>query len=195
MCYGKICTTEQFSKTLLILGGSSTSLSGGSAASRKTSGSQQPPPLPPPPAPEILHHFPSPFQQPRNFHHAVTNNGRLMHSGAISDARLYNRSLMSQAGIMNNSVEGNLPPQGHPPNLPPLPPARGVSSYNGVRAGSFASFGHPSQQYAVDGNGFAVVSIFDLGVSGLKACLDYLYHCARSCNLNFCFLIPTELFH
>ena len=175
MCYRKVCATEQFSKTLLILGGSSTSLSGGSAASRKTSGSQQPPPLPPPPAPEILHHFPSPFQQPRNFHHAVTNNGRLMHSGAISDARLYNRSLMSQAGIMNNSVEGNLPPQGHPPNLPPLPPARGVSSYNGVRAGSFASFGHPSQQYAVDGNGFAVVSFFDLGISDLKTYLDYSY--------------------
>ena len=89
---------------------------------------------------------------------------------------------MSQAGIMNNSVEGNLPPQGHPPNLPPLPPARGVSSYNGVRAGSFASFGHPSQQYAVDGNGFAVVSIFDLDVCGLKACLVYLYHRGRSCE-------------
>jgi len=25
---------------------------------------------------------------------------------------------------------------------PPAPPARGLSSYNGVRAGSFASFGH-----------------------------------------------------
>ena len=52
---------------------------------------------------------------------------------------------MSQAGI---PVEGgNLPP-GHPPHLPPLPPARGMSSYNGVRAGSFASFGHPSQHFA-----------------------------------------------
>ena len=102
---------------------------------------------------------------------------------------------MSQAGIMNNSVEGNLPPQGHPPNLPPLPPARGVSSYNGVRSGSFASFGHPSQQYAVDGNGFAVVSFFDLGVFDLKACLDYLYHCARSCNLNFCFRTLQKFFH
>ena len=126
--------------------GSSTSLSGGSAASRKTSGSQQPPPLPPPPAPEILHHFPSPFQQPRNFHHATSaaSNGRLMHGGAISDARLYNRSLMSQAGM----GEGNLGPPCHPPNLPPLPPTRGMSSYNGVRTGSFASFGHPSQQFA-----------------------------------------------
>ena len=68
-----------------------------------------------------------------------------MHGGAISDARLYNRSLMSQAGM---AAEGSLPP-GHPPNLPPLPPARGMSSYNGVvRAGSFASFGHPSQHFA-----------------------------------------------
>ena len=70
-----------------------------------------------------------------------------MHGGAISDARLYNRSLMSQAGM---AADGNLPaPPGHPPNLPPLPPARGMSSYNGVvRAGSFASFGHPSQHFA-----------------------------------------------
>ena len=103
-------------------------------ASRKTaSSSQQPPPLPPPPAPEILHHFPSPFQHPRHFHH-----GRLMQqTGSISDARLYNRSLMGQ---VNNEMQ-------HPPNLPPIPPTRGMSSYNGVRAGSFASFGHPAPHF------------------------------------------------
>ncbi len=28
------------------------------------------------------------------------------------------------------------------PSPPPAPPARGPSSYNGVRTGSFASFGH-----------------------------------------------------
>ena len=126
-----------FQKVLSNLGsGSSTSLSGGSAGSRKTINSQQPPPLPPPPAPEVLHHFPSPFQQPRHFH-----NGRLIHGGAISDARLYNRSLMGH-------LEGNIPPPPqHPPNLPPLPPTRGMSSYNGVRAGSFASFGHPGSAH------------------------------------------------
>lgn len=99
------------------------------------------PPLPPPPAPEVLHHFPSPFQQPRNFHHHLpTANGRLLHGGAISDAKLYNRSLMSQTGLPE------IPPN-HPPHLPPVPPNRGMSSYNGVRVGSFASFGHPTSQH------------------------------------------------
>ncbi len=115
--------------------------SSASSASRKTAsssgnGGQQPPPLPPPPAPEILHHFPSPFQQQRS---------RIMHqhnlggsNAAISDARLYNRSLMAGHG------EDGLPA---PPPLPPVPPSRGPSSYNGVRAGSFASFGHPSNAF------------------------------------------------
>ena len=116
-------------------GSSTASLSGGSAGSRKTINSQQPPPLPPPPAHEILHHFPSPFQQPRHFH-----NGRLIHGGAISDARLYNRSLMAGGHL---EPGGPPAPLHHPPNLPPLPPTRGMSSYNGVRAGSLASFGHP----------------------------------------------------
>ena len=138
---------DHFQKVLSNLGsGSSTSLSGGSAGSRKTINSQQPPPLPPPPAPEILHHFPSPFQQPRHFHN------RLIHGGAISDARLYNRSLMASTG-------GHLEPPNHPPNLPPLPPTRGMSSYNGVRAGSFASFGHPGTHFAtpnpIQMNGFS----------------------------------------
>jgi hypothetical protein len=111
---------------MLSFSGNSTS---SSSSSRKTSNSQQPPPLPPPPAPEIMHHFPSPFR------HQL---GRLMHGGAISDARLYNRSLMGGEG------GGGLPP---PPSLPPAPPTRGLSSYNGVRTGSFASFGHPTPHF------------------------------------------------
>lgn len=112
----------------------SSSGSGSGSSSRKTASSNtQPPPLPPPPAPEIMHHFPSPLQQARHHHHHGGGN-RLMHGGAISDARLYNRSLMSNGGH-----EG---PQ--PPPLPPAPPSRGPSSYNGVRTGSFASFGHPA---------------------------------------------------
>ena len=90
----------------------------------------QPPPLPPPPAPEVLHHFPSPFQQARNFHPGYT---RLLHGNAVSDARLYNRSLMGQENLM-------------PPG-PPMPPTRGMASYDGVRTGSFASFGHPAGHF------------------------------------------------
>ena len=30
------------------------------------------------------------------------------------------------------------------PHAPPIPPTRGMASYNGVRTGSFASFGHPT---------------------------------------------------
>ena len=51
-----------------------------------------------------------------------------MNGSAISDARLYNRSLMSSGDL------------GRPP-LPPEPPIRGLSSYNGVRVGSMVSFG------------------------------------------------------
>ena len=46
----------------------------------------------------------------------------------ITDARSYNRSLMSMGEL------GRLP-------LPPEPPTRGQSSYNGVRVGSMVSFG------------------------------------------------------
>ena len=107
------------------ISGSGTSSSERSATSRKSN--VQPPPLPPPPAPEVLHHFPSPFQQTRNFHPV---NARLMPGNAISDARLYNRSLMGHESPM--------------PHAPPIPPTRGMASYNGVRTGSFASFGHPT---------------------------------------------------
>jgi hypothetical protein len=37
-------------------------------------------------------------------------------------------------GVGHEGVNGASPP--------PAPPARGLSSYNGVRTGSFASFGH-----------------------------------------------------
>ena len=48
--------------------------------------------------------------------------------GAIPGVRSYNRSLMSIGDF------------GRPP-LPPDPPLRGLSSYNGVRVGSMVSFG------------------------------------------------------
>ena len=84
-------------------------------------------------APEVLHHFPSPFQQARNFHPV---NSRLMHGNAVSDARLYNRSLMG-------GPDAPYMPQG----VPPVPPMRGMASYNGARTGSFASFGHPASHF------------------------------------------------
>jgi len=55
-------------------------------------------------------------------------NIRLMDGSTITDARSYNRSLMSMGEL------------GRPP-LPPEPPIRGHSSYNGVRVGSMISFG------------------------------------------------------
>ena len=51
-----------------------------------------------------------------------------MDGSTITDARSYNRSLMSMGEL------------GRPP-LPPEPPIRGHSSYNGVRVGSMISFG------------------------------------------------------
>ena len=59
---------------------------------------------------------------------------------------------MSQASLGDQQV------QMHPPNLPPVPPTRGLSSYNGVRTGSFASFGHPAQHFGAPmqiSNGFS----------------------------------------
>ena len=53
---------------------------------------------------------------------------RMVDGNAIMDARSYNRSLMSMGEL------------GRPP-LPPDPPLRGHSSYNGVRVGSMVSFG------------------------------------------------------
>ena len=53
---------------------------------------------------------------------------RMVDGTAIMDARSYNRSLMSMGEL------------GRPP-LPPEPPIRGHSSYNGVRVGSMVSFG------------------------------------------------------
>ena len=52
----------------------------------------------------------------------------MVEGSAIMDARSYNRSLMSMGEF------------GRPP-LPPEPPIRGHSSYNGVRVGSMVSFG------------------------------------------------------
>ena len=59
-----------------------------------------------------------------------------MHGNAVSDARLYNRSLMG-------GPDAPYMPQG----VPPVPPMRGMASYNGARTGSFASFGHPASHF------------------------------------------------
>ena len=66
-----------------------------------------------------------------------------MSGNAIADARLFNRSLMSSGALGR-------------PSLPPEPPMRGLSSYNGVRVGSMLSFG---------GNGSPVTRVFPYRMS------------------------------
>ena len=76
-----------------------------------------------------------------------------MHGNAVSDARLYNRSLMG-------GPDAPYMPQG----VPPVPPMRGMASYNGARTGSFASFGHPASHFGapiqVNKNFFSCSYIF-----------------------------------
>ena len=83
-----------------------------------------------------------------------------MHGNAVSDARLYNRSLMG-------GPDAPYMPQGGPP----VPPMRGMASYNGARTGSFASFGHPAH---LDPAAFgAPIQVKKVSLLYIKICLHF----------------------
>ncbi|TRY77965.1 hypothetical protein TCAL_12741 [Tigriopus californicus] len=100
----------------------SLSSSSGSTIATKRSRQSQESPSPAPNrdgTPNTLPPLPNP-----NFT-SLSNTQRLIHPHAASEARL---------NKFNSHENG--------PNNPPAPPQRGMSSYNGVRTGSFGSFGH-----------------------------------------------------